>query len=65
MFEIMAWKFGQQDEAIRRLSVKQNRMQRQVEAAVSTSQQTSDELTQLRERLEKLEAERKNDEQPQ
>jgi hypothetical protein len=61
MFEIMAWKFGQQDEAIRRLSVKQNRMQRQVEAAVSASQQTSDELTELRARLEKLEGERKRE----
>lgn len=58
MFEIMAWKFGQQDDAIRRLSVKQKRMQRQVDAAVSTSQHTVDELAQLRERLEKLEAER-------
>lgn len=61
MFEIMAWKFGQQDDAIRRLSVKQKRMQRQVDVAVSTSQQTVDELAQLRERLEKLEAERKED----
>lgn len=61
MFEIMAWKFGQQDEAIRRLSVKQKRMQRQVEAAVSISEQTSGELEELRKRLEKLESERETE----
>jgi hypothetical protein len=58
MFEIMAWKFQQQDDAIRRLSVKQNRMQRQVEAAMSVQEQTNDQLAELRARLEKLESER-------
>jgi hypothetical protein len=60
MFEIMAWKFTQQDEAIRRLDVRQQRMQRQVDAAVSVTQQTSDEVAALRARLEKLEAERRD-----
>lgn len=58
MFETMAWKFGQQDEAIRRLDVRQKRMQRQVEAAMSAQEHTQEELAELRSRLEKLESER-------
>jgi hypothetical protein len=56
MFEIMAWKFAQQDEAIRRLDVRQQRTQRQLAAAVSA---TSGEMAELRARLEKLEADRR------
>lgn len=58
MFETMAWKFQQQDEAIRRLDVRQRRMQRQVEAAASAQEHTQEELAGLRARLEKLEADR-------
>jgi hypothetical protein len=61
MFEIMAWKFGQQDEVIRRLDVRQQRMQRQVEAAASAAEHTSGEIASLRARLEKLESERQAD----
>ncbi len=57
MFEVMAWKFGQQDEAIRRLNVAKNRMQRQLDA-VSSGKADKGELDALRERLEKLEAQR-------
>jgi O6-methylguanine-DNA--protein-cysteine methyltransferase len=58
MFETMAWKFSQQDEAIKRLDVRQQRMQKQVEAAVSAQEHTQEELAELRARLEKLEGER-------
>jgi len=58
MFEIMAYKFGQQDEAIRRLDVRHKRMERQVETAISASQRTAEELEGLKTRLAALEDQR-------
>jgi hypothetical protein len=56
VFEAMAWKFVQQDEVIHRLDVRQKRHERQLKAAVSAQQQTTDQITELQERLAKLEA---------
>jgi len=58
VFEAMAWKFTQQDEAIHRLDVRQRRQERQLAAAQSAHQQTQEQLADLANRLAKLEAER-------
>ena len=60
VFEAMAWKFTQQDEAIRRLDVRQRRHERQLAAAQSAHQQTQEQLTDLAVRLARLEAEQES-----
>ena len=60
LFEAMAWKFAAQDEAIRRLDVRAQRHERQLQAAASGLQQTEAQLARLQERLEKLEAGRQD-----
>lgn len=56
VFKAMAWKFMQQDELIHRLDVRQKRHERQLHAAVTAQEQTSQQLTDLQERLAKLES---------
>jgi hypothetical protein len=58
VFEAMAWKFSQQDEAIRRLDVRQQRHERQLAAARSAHEQTAEQLADIASRLARLEAER-------
>jgi hypothetical protein len=58
VFEAMAWKFEQQDEALRRLDVRARRHERQLAAAQSAQQQTSVQMTELAARLAALEAAR-------
>jgi hypothetical protein len=60
LFEAMAWKFGQQDEMLRRLDVRQKRHERQLKAVVGTQEETAQQLDDLRERLAKLEADRQS-----
>jgi hypothetical protein len=55
-FELMAWKFAQQDEMIRRLDVRQQRTQRQVEAARADLDLSTDQISKLMERMDALEA---------
>ena len=56
MFELVAWKFAQQDEMIRRLDVRQQRTQRQVEAARADIDLSTDQITRLMARMDALEA---------
>lgn len=57
-FEVVAIAFKMQADFNRRLDIRQKRLESQVQAAVSAQEHTSDEIAELRERLEKLEAER-------
>jgi hypothetical protein len=57
-FEVVAQAFALQADFNRRLDVRQKRLEQQVAAAQSAQEHTSDELTDLRARLERLEAER-------
>ena len=56
LFEVMALKFGQQDEMLSRLDVRQKRHERQLQAVVGTQEETAQQLAELQERLAKLEA---------
>lgn len=56
LFEAAAWKFAQQDEALHRLDVRQRRHERQLAAAQLAQEQTQEQLTDLAERLTRLEA---------
>lgn len=58
IFEAMSWKFAEQDEAIRRLDVRAQRHERQLQAAASSQEHTDTQLADLQARLAKLEAER-------
>lgn len=58
LFEAMAWKFEQQDEAMRRLDVRQRRLERQNAAVATHAEQTTAEVADLAARLARLEAER-------
>ena len=60
-FEVMAVAFRMQADFNRRLDVRQKRLEQQVAAATSAQSHTSEELADLRERLERLEAERGGD----
>jgi hypothetical protein len=56
--EVVALAFKMQSDFNRRLDVRQKKLERQVQSAVSAQEHTSDEIADLRERLEKLEADR-------
>lgn len=58
IFEAMAWKFEQQDEALHRLDVRARRHERQLQAAATHQEQTEQQLAELAARLAKLEGER-------
>jgi hypothetical protein len=60
IFEAMAWKFEQQDEALRRLDVRARRHERQLKAATSAQAQTEAQMADLAARLAKLEADRES-----
>ncbi len=57
-FEIVAQAFALQADFNRRLDIRQKKLEQQVASAMSAQEHTSDELAELRARLEKLEAER-------
>lgn len=57
-FELVAQAFALQADFNRRLDIRQKRLERQVQSAMSVQEHTSDELAELRARLERLEAER-------
>ena len=57
-FEVVAQAFALQADFNRRLDIRQEKLEQQVAAAQSAQEHTSDELADLRARLEKLEAER-------
>jgi hypothetical protein len=61
IFEAMAWKFAEQQEAIRRLDVRQKRQQKQIEAVAASTEMTAEQMTDLQRRLARLEAERQPD----
>lgn len=65
IFEAMAWKFEQQDEALHRLDVRARRHERQLQAVATHQEQTAAELAALAERLARLETERLETEPPQ
>jgi hypothetical protein len=56
-FEIVAQAFALQADFNRRLDIRQKRLEKQVNAAMSAQQANADELADLRARLERLEAE--------
>lgn len=58
VFEAMAWKFAEQDEALHRLDVRTKRHERQLQAAITAHQETAQQLTNLQDRLTRLEADR-------
>ena len=60
LFEAMAWKFEQQDEALHRLDVRARRHERQLQAAATHQEQTNQQLSELAARLARLEAEQNN-----
>jgi len=57
-FEVVAIAFKLQADINRKLDIRQKTLERQVSAAMSAQDRTSDEVADLRARLEKLEAER-------
>jgi len=57
-FRIVAQAFALQADFNRRLDIRQKKLERQVQSAMSVQQHTADELTELRARLERLESER-------
>lgn len=59
VFEAMAWKFTQQDEAIHRLDVRSRRQERQLAAAQSAHEKTAEQVADIQARLARLEAEQK------
>ena len=61
IFEAMAWKFAEQDDALRRLDVRQRRHEQQLKNAVSSQAHTAEQIAERQERLAKLEAERPPD----
>lgn len=54
-FELVAHAFAMQADFNRRMDVSQKRLKRQVEAAMSATESTAEELAELRARLERLE----------
>lgn len=55
LFEIAATRLAQQDEAIRRLDMRQRKLDRQVAAATSAQQVAGDKIAELLSRVEALE----------
>jgi hypothetical protein len=58
-FEVVAIAFKMQADFNKRLDIRQKRLERQVTAAMSAQEHTSEEIAELRERLEKLEQEQR------
>jgi len=60
LFEVVGMAFKMQADFNQRLDIRQERLERQVQAAVSAQEHTSEEMTELRKRLDRLEAERED-----
>lgn len=60
LFEAAAFKFAEQEEALRRLDIRQQRQQQQIAAAASGLERTADQIARLEARLAALETGRES-----